>query len=55
MSHKNNWTHPQYGEGSLLYFRGARTQKGYGLGSILKGVFKSAIPLIKASGKYIGR
>ena len=33
--------------GSLPVFRGARTQRGYGLGSMLKGILRSAIPLHK--------
>lgn len=49
------WSHPQYGSGSLPYFRGARVQRGYGLGSMLKGIWKSAVPLLKAGTKYLGK
>ena len=45
----------QRGGGSLPVFRGARTQSGYGLGSMLKGMLRSAIPLIKEGGKYLGK
>ena len=36
-------------------FQGARTQKGSGLGGILGGLFKSALPLIKQGAKTLGR
>lgn len=41
--------------GSMPVFRGARMQRGYGLGGILKGLFKSALPIFKQSGKVIGK
>lgn len=44
----------QYG-GNLAAFHGARVQKGYGLGNLLKGAFRSIIPLIKEAGKTVGR
>ncbi len=36
-------------------FRGAPTQKGYGLGNILGGLFRTAMPLIKQGAKTFGR
>ena len=41
--------------GSIPVFRGARMQRGYGLGGMLKGLFKSAVPLLKQGGKVIGK
>ena len=36
-------------------FTGPRSQKGYGLGGILGGLFRSAIPLFKQGAKTLGR
>ena len=41
--------------GSMPVFRGATMQRGYGLGGMLKGLFKSAVPLLKQSGKLFGK
>ena len=41
--------------GSIPVFRGARMQRGYGLGGMLKGLFKSAMPIFKQGGKLIGK
>lgn len=41
--------------GSLPVFRGARMQRGYGLGSMLKGMLRSAVPFLKEGGKLIGK
>lgn len=41
--------------GSIPVFRGARMQRGYGLGGMLKGLFKSAVPILKQSGRLIGK
>lgn len=34
-------------------FRGARIQRGYGLGSFFASMFRRAIPLFKSGGKYL--
>lgn len=36
-------------------FRGAPTQKGFGLGNILGGLFRTAMPLLKQGAKTLGR
>lgn len=36
-------------------FRGEQTQRGYGLGSVLTGLFKSATPLLKKGAASLGR
>ena len=37
------------------YYRSARYQKGHGVGSVLSKLFKSAIPYLKDSGKYLAK
>lgn len=41
--------------GSLDGFEGALYQKGYGLGSLFRGLFRSALPLMKRGIKTIGK
>ena len=41
--------------GNLPAFHGARFQRGYGLGSIFKGLFRSAMPRLQQGAKVIGR
>ena len=40
----------QCGNG-MNVFQGARGQRGHGLGSVLSGLFRSALPMIKNMGK----
>ena len=42
-----------YVGGSMPVFRGARMQRGYGLGGMLKCLFKSAMPIFQQGGKLI--
>ncbi|KAJ8048961.1 hypothetical protein HOLleu_01485 [Holothuria leucospilota] len=44
----------QVGNG-LPVFHGARVQKGYGMGNILGGLFRSAMPLFKRGAKALGK
>lgn len=44
----------QVGNG-LPVFRGARVQKGHGLGNVLGGLFRSAMPLLKKGVKSLGK
>lgn len=44
----------QVGHGGPV-FQGSKTQKGFGLGGILGGILKSAMPLIKQGAKTLGR
>ena len=37
------------------YYRSVRYQKGHGVGSVLSKLFKSAIPYLKDSGKYLAK
>ncbi len=41
--------------GKVPVFTGPRSQKGYGLGGILGGLSRSAMPLIKQGAKTLGR
>lgn len=43
----------QIGHGGGEYFRGGTIQEGYGIGSILSGLVKQAIPLVTKIGKPI--
>eukprot|EP00057_Strongylocentrotus_purpuratus_P015148 XP_011669622.1 PREDICTED: uncharacterized protein F54H12.2-like [Strongylocentrotus purpuratus] len=43
------------GGGGLPIFRGARMQRGYGLGSMLRGLLRSAIPIVKSGAKLVGK
>ena len=44
----------QNGRG-LPVFHGARMQRGYGIGSFLKGLFRSAVPLLKQGARTVGK
>ena len=37
--------------GSLPVFQGSRGQRGHGFGSVLSGLFRSAVPMLKRIGK----
>ena len=41
--------------GNLPAFHGVRIQRGYGLGGLLKGLFRAAVPLFKQGAKVVGR
>ena len=41
--------------GNLPAFHGARFQRGYGLGSIFKGLFRWAIPHLQQGAKMLGK
>ena len=45
----------QSGRGDFPVFRGSRMQRGYGLGSILSGMFRTAIPFLKSGAKALGK
>ena len=47
-SFENYYAH-QAGHG-MPVFTGARYQRGYGLGHVVKGLFRSAVPLLKKAG-----
>ena len=41
--------------GDFPVFRGSRMQRGYGIGSILSGVLRTAIPFLKSGAKALGK
>ena len=41
--------------GNLSAFHGARFQRGYGLGSIFRGLFRWAVPHLKQRAKMLGK
>ena len=41
--------------GNLPAFHGVRVQRGYGLGGLLKGLFRAAVPLFKQGAKAVGQ
>lgn len=48
INHEYSCFHGQIGNGvDIPVFRGNRFQKGYGIGSLLSGLFRSALPVIK--------
>lgn len=48
--------HGQIGNGiDIPVFRGTRFQKGYGIGSLLSGLFRSALPVIKKGAMSLGK
>lgn len=48
--------HGQIGNGvDIPIFRGSRFQKGYGIGSMLSGLFRSALPVIKRGAVSLGK
>ena len=42
-------------EGNLPAFHGARFQRGYGLGSIFKGLFRWALPHLQQGAQVLGK
>lgn len=49
-----NQTRGQYG-GALPAYHGVHFQKGYGVGSFLKGLFRSALPIFKSGAQAVGK
>jgi hypothetical protein len=41
--------------GNITGYRGARLQRGYGIGGIFKSLARYAIPLFKQSAKFVGK
>lgn len=42
------------GHGYIPVFEGKMRQEGYGIGNVLGGLFRSAMPLLKTIGKKVG-
>ena len=51
---KDHFLRQQRG-GNIAEFRGARMQRGYGIGSIFKSLARYAIPLPKQGAKVVGK
>ena len=51
---KDHFLRQQRG-GNIAGFRGARMQRGYGIGSIFKSLARYAIPLFKQGAKVVGK
>lgn len=49
-----NQSRGQYG-GALPGYRGVYFQRGYGIGAFLKGLFRSALPIIKSGAQTVGK
>ena len=41
--------------GELPVFYGARTQRGHGIGSVLGGLFRRALPFLKSGAEILGK
>ena len=42
-------------QGGYGVFQGAPIQMGFGIGNVIKGLFKSTLPLIKSGAKAVGK
>ena len=51
--YEDYYTRQSGGEVSVFY--GARTQRGHGLGSILGGLFRRALPFLSSGAKILGQ
>ena len=51
---KQYYLRGQHG-GSIAGFRGARIQRGYGIGNFFKSIARFAIPLVKRGAETIGK
>ena len=45
----------QYGRGGIPVFRGSRMQRGYGIGSVLSGMFRAAVPFLRRGAQTLGK
>lgn len=45
----------QYGQGLMPAYGGASRQKGHGLGSLLSGLLRGAVPLLSSIGKRVAK
>ena len=55
MTLKSYYVNQAQNGGNLPAFRGARVQRGYGIGSFIRGLFRSAVPILKAGAKAVGK
>ena len=45
----------QSGKGGFPVFRGSRMQRGYGVGSVLSGMFRAAVPFLRKGAQALGK
>lgn len=45
----------QSGKGGFPVFRGSRMQRGYGIGSVLSGMLRAAVPFLKRGAQALGK
>ena len=45
----------QSGKGSFPVFRGSRMQRGYGIGSVLSGMLRAAVPFLRRGAQALGK
>ena len=45
----------QSGKGSFPVFRGSRMQRGYGIGSVLLGMLRAAVPFLRRGAQALGK
>ena len=45
----------QSGKGGFPVFRGSRMQRGYGIGSVLSGMLRAAVPFLRRGAQALGK
>lgn len=45
----------QTGAGNIVVFRGSPHQRGHGIGSFLKGLFRASLPVLKRGAQMLGK
>lgn len=55
MSVKSLTMAEQVGLGTITVYRGSPNQRGHGVGTFLKGLFRASLPLLKRGARAVGR
>ena len=45
----------QTGSGGIVVYRGSPYQRGHGIGTFLKGLFRASLPLLKRGARAVGK
>lgn len=45
----------QYGSGTITVYRGSPFQRGHGVGTFLRGLFRTSLPLIRRGASAVGK